>query len=121
MYDNIAQPFWFEREITEKLLKESELELRKKLSKEEWYFITNMNKKEKSKNRTIEIKKDIYDLTEREREVLRELARGSTNKQIAEELCISLATVKSHIINLYGKLGVNNRVAAVNRGEMYFK
>jgi LuxR family maltose regulon positive regulatory protein len=121
VYDNIAQPFWFEREITEKLLKETELELRKKLSKEEWYFITNINKKEKSKNKAIEIKNDIYDLTEREREVLRELARGSTNKQIAEELCISLATVKSHIINLYGKLGVNNRVAAVNKGEMYFR
>ena len=53
--------------------------------------------------------------TERELEVLKELAKGSTNKQIAENLYISLATVKTHIINIYGKLGVNNRVAAVNK------
>jgi len=61
------------------------------------------------------------DLTEREKDVIHELAYGSTNIQIAEKLCISLATVKTHINNIYGKLGVNNRVAAVNKMKLNTK
>ena len=38
--------------------------------------------------------------------------------QIAENLCVSLATIKSHINNIYGKLGVNNRVAALNKAKI---
>lgn len=54
-------------------------------------------------------------LTEREEEVLSQIATGKTNQEIADTLCISLATVKTHLINIYGKLGVNNRMAAVNK------
>ncbi len=43
---------------------------------------------------------------------LKELATGATNKEIAEMLCISVATVKTYIINIYSKLGVSNRVEA---------
>lgn len=49
-------------------------------------------------------------LTEREEEVLRTLARGSTNEEIAEQLGVTLSTVKTHVASLMGKLDVRNRV-----------
>ena len=49
-------------------------------------------------------------LTHREEQVLLSLARGSTNAEIAEELHISLSTVKTHIASLMAKLGARNRV-----------
>ncbi len=52
------------------------------------------------------------DLTAREMEVLRLLARGLSNAQIAEELVVSLLTVKAHLRSIYSKLGVTSRVAA---------
>jgi HD-GYP domain-containing protein (c-di-GMP phosphodiesterase class II)/DNA-binding CsgD family transcriptional regulator len=51
-------------------------------------------------------------LTDREVEVLRAITRGLANKQIARELYISQATVHTHVINLYGKIGVNTRAGA---------
>ena len=51
-------------------------------------------------------------LTDREVEVLRAITRGLANKQIARELHISEATVHTHVINLYGKVGVNTRAGA---------
>ena len=60
-----------------------------------------------------EIKK--YDLTERELEVLRELTRNLTNDEIAENLNISMHTVKRHIENILAKTGYKSRVdLAVN-------
>jgi two-component system nitrate/nitrite response regulator NarL len=52
-------------------------------------------------------------LTERESEVLRLLAEGRTAARIGEELHLSEATVKTHLHNLYDKLGVSDRAAAV--------
>jgi LuxR family maltose regulon positive regulatory protein len=52
-------------------------------------------------------------LTERELHVLHLLDRDLTNKEIARELAITPGTVKAHTNNLYRKLGVNNRRAAV--------
>ncbi len=52
-------------------------------------------------------------LTEREVEVTGLLARGLTNKEMAKELFVSEATVKSHLSQIYGKLGVDTRAGAV--------
>jgi DNA-binding NarL/FixJ family response regulator len=52
-------------------------------------------------------------LSPRELEVLELVARGSTNRRVAEQLFISEATVKTHLLHIYAKLGVNDRAAAV--------
>ena len=52
-------------------------------------------------------------LTERERDVLRLIARGATNGEIAGTLCIAEATVKTHVGSIFGKLGVRDRAAAI--------
>lgn len=52
-------------------------------------------------------------LTERELEVLHQLARGASNKQIARLLFVSEATVKSHLVHIFSKLGVDSRARAV--------
>jgi DNA-binding NarL/FixJ family response regulator len=52
-------------------------------------------------------------LSEREREILVGLARGRTNRELADELFVSEATVKTHVSNLLTKLGVRSRVQAV--------
>lgn len=51
-------------------------------------------------------------LTAQERKVLACLAAGMTNKEVAQSLCISLSTVKTHISNIFKKLGITNRTEA---------
>lgn len=55
----------------------------------------------------------ISPLTERELEVLNHVSNGRTNQEVADELFISLATVKTHINHIYDKLDVSNRTQAV--------
>jgi DNA-binding CsgD family transcriptional regulator len=55
----------------------------------------------------------IHGLSARENEVLRELASGARNIEIAQALGISERTVKAHLAAIYGKLGVSSRSAAV--------
>ncbi|MEO3925091.1 response regulator transcription factor [Micromonosporaceae bacterium B7E4] len=52
-------------------------------------------------------------LSQRELEVLELIAQGSTNREAARQLFISEATVKTHLLHVYAKLGVNDRAAAV--------
>jgi DNA-binding NarL/FixJ family response regulator len=55
-------------------------------------------------------------LSAREIEVLSRVARGASNKEIAHSLHISEATVKSHLLHIFSKLGVADRTAAVTLG-----
>jgi DNA-binding NarL/FixJ family response regulator len=57
--------------------------------------------------------KAVSRLSEREREVLALIARGRSNGEIANELFLGEATVKTHVGNILGKLGARDRVAAV--------
>jgi DNA-binding NarL/FixJ family response regulator len=64
-------------------------------------------------------------LSQRELDVLGLIARGSTNREAAAQLFISEATVKTHLLHVYAKLGVNDRAAAVatayERGILTFR
>lgn len=59
------------------------------------------------------------DLTERELTVLRALARGLSNKAIGSEFWVTEQTVKFHLGNIYRKLGVQNRTAAVHYAHQH--
>jgi LuxR family maltose regulon positive regulatory protein len=59
----------------------------------------------------------IEPLSEREMEVLRRVAAGYSNQEIAQELVVAASTVKKHISNIYGKLGVGSRTQAVARAR----
>lgn len=56
-------------------------------------------------------------LSAREIEILRALATGVSNKELASQLFISVATVKTHLIHIYQKLGVDTRTAAIHRAQ----
>ncbi len=55
----------------------------------------------------------VFSLTRREQEVLRLLATGASNQEIAQSLVIELPTVKKHVSNLLGKLGATSRTQAI--------
>jgi DNA-binding NarL/FixJ family response regulator len=58
-------------------------------------------------------KPPVGSLSQRELDVLRRVAAGATNREVARTLFISEATVKTHLLHLYDKLGVRDRAAAV--------
>jgi NarL family two-component system response regulator LiaR len=59
------------------------------------------------------VKQPLFDLTDREREVLNLVVQGHSNQQIADALVISLATVKAHMSNILSKLQVSSRAEAI--------
>lgn len=59
----------------------------------------------------------IEPLTEREKDVLKWIAEGCSNPEIAEKLYLSVGTVKTHVKHIYGKLGVDDRVKAASKAH----
>jgi LuxR family transcriptional regulator of csgAB operon len=83
----LADELWFSRAVTSRLLRNTTRKATQPLPPHE-------------------------DLTRRETEILIQLAAGGNNQQIAEALCISLHTVKTHLYNIYRKIGAENRLQA---------
>jgi len=87
-----------------------------KRQKETGYQITTTVKKKGNykESKRISPNKDALkiSLTDRELEVLRLISKGATNNEISQLLSISPHTVKSHIINIFNKVGVNDRTQA---------
>jgi LuxR family maltose regulon positive regulatory protein len=61
----------------------------------------------------------VEPLSDREMEVLRLIVAGLSNRQIAQDLVISLGTAKTHIHNIYSKLDVSNRAQAIARAREF--
>ena len=82
----------------------------KKVAKGEFAIETEVSKKVEYHRNHIELHED---LTARERDILGLLAKGDENQRIADELFISLKTVKTHVSNILSKLEVSDRTQAV--------
>lgn len=113
-YENwILQPFYLERRTVLPLLRELRESTKSGLNTAEAEFLRE----------TIALcgisaaAKEPELLSARELDVLTEMAQGITNREIAEKLCISQATVKTHVLNIFGKLGVSTRMLAVEEGR----
>ena len=61
----------------------------------------------------------VEPLTEREREVLQLLAEGLSNQAIAQEIIVTVGTVKRHVNSICGKLGASNRTQAAARARSF--
>lgn len=66
---------------------------------------------------TSEKDKELVELTPREIEVLEQLSKGLKNKLIADNLFLSISTVKKHVENIFDKLHVHNRIEAIQKAK----
>jgi len=106
--ENILFPFYVNRKYLKEIIQRFYQELLEDKNNKE--FVSKLYD-------LIGIKGENEVLSSREREVLEALIDGLSNKEIGERLFISISTVKTHIINIYSKLRVKNRVEAVNEGR----
>lgn len=113
--DRNRMPFYLDRAVLLPLLREllAQAEGRNSLSAGEMSFLREVVVLCGSDGAP----KEPENLSARETEVLSELARGITNREIADALCISQATVKTHVLSIFGKLGVSSRMMAVEEGR----
>ncbi len=87
-------------------LEEVKMTAHKTLLEEETPVILNLN----------ELNKQVANpISSREYDVLKELVAGSSNREISDTLCVSVNTIKTHVSNLYKKLGVCNRTEVANK------
>ena len=77
-------------------------------------MVVKASKAQKRKLQEVEDDEELA-LTRREREVLGLLAEGRSNREIADDLFVTLATVKTHLAHVYAKLGARNRNEAIGR------
>lgn len=111
--NRILQPFYVERDIINPLWSGFTAALSEKLSENELLFVRDAIRV--CSGVAPEGTKEL--LSSREAEVLAELAKDKTNQQIADDLCISVSTVKTHLLSIYGKLGVSSRMSAAAEGK----
>ena len=89
--------------------------IRKVYAGEEWFEKRSVSRAlDRLLCRGLDAKPELASLTPREIELVRQVASGISNREIADQLHISLGTVKIHLHNVYGKLGVRGRVALAN-------
>lgn len=79
------------------------------------YTIYIYPKSQSPNENPIETAKKIYGLSKRETEIIRLIAKGYSNNEISEKLFVSINTVKSHLNNIFNKLGVNNRTSVLHK------
>ena len=87
---------------------------------EDYLSQLSMYKEKDCDNKNNEISEDIkkYGLSEREEEVLRYIAQGLKNQEIADTIFVSLSTVKTHTKNIFEKLDVRNRIEAAKKANI---
>ncbi|MBO1305567.1 response regulator transcription factor [Enterococcus sp. 669A] len=107
-YEILNEFFIYRKEI-DRLIKEMGNELMENFDTEERHFHQKIL-------RLLELD-EVTILSHREMDVLNELALGLTNKEISAKLYISVATTKTHILNIYRKLEVNSRVQAIEEAR----
>ncbi|MBE7414222.1 MAG: response regulator transcription factor [Deltaproteobacteria bacterium] len=71
--------------------------------------------KKKTFINSIEVSEDWYKLTPRQQEIVSEVARGLSNREISERLFITEQTVKDHLHSIFCRVGVRNRTELVSR------
>lgn len=74
-----------------------------------WYFLNSFTTSTSQKFEVSDSFVLNYAITDREREIIQLIAKGKSNADIAGELYISLATVKTHLHNIYRKVGIDSR------------
>lgn len=84
-------------------------------------LLKEQNLKEKTKVNYPELEEQLKQMTERELEVCSLLAEGYTNSQIANQLSLSVGTIKNYVSVIYEKMGLNDRTAVAIKLYCYFK
>ena len=81
-----------------------------------WFGFLTFNKQKKS-SKVGEGNSDAFGLSKREKEVLVLIAQGYSNQEIADQLFVSLNTIKTHLSNIFSKLNVQRRTQAVQKAR----